>query len=239
MYNFSVYHQAWKNKNFTIKSLNSLTKLYPGVNIRLISDGGENFSDVANTFNAEFIYDTFNTGVYCDLNPKVIEKKHIYGWNKEEAFIYLKRIYDFCLSINTKYILVSEDDINFNKKFTINEQDFDLTGRIPANYFPEDFLIYLKKFYPNHNLEQWGCCGGNFIKRISFIHCYENCYDFLFNNYDNIITNIFYKLGWADVLFNILFGLNSLKYINNYDYSELDQNFPIFHDKISPRIRND
>ena len=150
----------------------------------------------------------------------------------------MKRIYDFCKSVNSKYILFTEDDIAYSKELSINNEQFDLTGRIPANMFPKEFLSYLSTIYPNHNLEQWGCCAGNFLNRESFIYCYDNSVKFLSDNYEHITNNIFNKLGWCDVLFNLIFGIHGMKYVKNYDYSETDPSYPIFHDKITRRVRN-
>lgn len=236
--NFSVYHQVYKNKSWTRQSLSSLLKFYPDIKILILSDAGDDYSDFVSEFNIDYIYDDFNVGIYDTLNPKVISGQHIYGWTKEEALVFLKRIYNFAKKCNTKYIFFSEDDIIINNKFTINHQEFDLTGRIPANFFPGDFLNYLKEIFPKSNLEQWGCCAGNFLKTESFIYCYENSIDFLNDNYDFIIKNKFSQLGWNDVLFNFIFGINGMTYINNYDYSEIDSSFPIYHDKISSRVRN-
>lgn len=237
-FNFSVYHQVYNNKEWTIQSLTSLINLYPNVHIRLVCDGGIDHSDLMEKFKVEYIHDTFNVGIYDRLNPKVISGQHIYGWTKEEAFVFLKRIYDFAKKCNTEYILFSEDDIIYNKKFNINEEDFDLTGRKPGNFFPDIFVSYIKNNFPNSNLEQWGSCAGNFLNTNSFIYCYENTIEFLDKNYDHIISNLFYELGWNDVLFNVLYGCHGMKYINNYDYSEVYNNVPIFHDKISSRVRN-
>ena len=96
----------------------------------------------------------------------------------------------------------------------------------------------MKQYFPKNNIKEWGCCAGNFLKTSSFIYCYENSISFLNDKYDYITKNIFNKLGWCDVLFNLIFGMFNLNYINNTDYSESNSTFPIFHDKISPRIRN-
>lgn len=235
---FSVYHQVYNNKSKTISSLLSFRKIYPNIHIRLLCDGGVNHDDIADKFNCEYIHDSINIGVYDSLNPKVINGEHIYGWTKSESYIFLKRIYDYCKFIDSKYILFSEDDIVFNKSLTIYNEEFDLTGTKSNNLFPTAFIEYLKQNYPKCNLSEWGCCAGNFINRESFIHCFENSIDFLLKNYELITNNYFNMLGWPDVLFNFIFGIHGMNYIINYEYSEHDISSPIYHDKLTPRVRN-
>ena len=119
-YNFSVYHQVYSNKDLTRRSLSTLVNFYPGVKITLLCDGGCDYLDIANEFNTEYIYDTFNTGVYDTLNPKVISGEHIYGWTKEESLVFLKRIYNFAKKSNPNVKEKKIDFKNFPKNSSIN-----------------------------------------------------------------------------------------------------------------------
>ena len=238
MKSFSVYHQVYNNKPQTRLSISSFRKLYPDIHFRLVCDGGVDHTDIASEFNCEYIHDTFNTGVFDSLNPKVISGQHRCGWTKEERLVFINRIYSLCKYVNTDLILFSEDDVTYSKPLTIINEDFDITGIVPGNKFPQTFVDFMSSHFLKFNGKEWGCCAGNFFKRKTYIFCYENCIDFIEQNYDYIINNVFTELGWTDVLLNVIFATQGTKYINNYDYSEKTTDSPIYHDKISPRVRN-
>jgi len=86
-FNFSVYHQVYNNKEWTIQSLTSLINLYPNVHIRLVCDGGIDHSDLVEKFKVEYIHDTFNVGIYDRLNPKVYQvNTYMDGQKKKHLF---------------------------------------------------------------------------------------------------------------------------------------------------------
>ena len=52
--NFSVYHQVYNNKPKTESSLISLRNQFPNVHVRLLCDGGIDYSDIATQFQGVF-----------------------------------------------------------------------------------------------------------------------------------------------------------------------------------------
>lgn len=61
-----LYHNNWK-PDFT---LNSFRKFYSDSPIYLVSDGGDNFSEISNKYNCNYEHSDFNTGIRGGFNLK-------------------------------------------------------------------------------------------------------------------------------------------------------------------------
>ena len=55
-----VHYHCWKNRPNVIIALESFRKHYPNAPIRMVSDAGDDFSDLAEIYNCIFDYEDIN-----------------------------------------------------------------------------------------------------------------------------------------------------------------------------------
>ena len=60
---FTVYHQCYKNKKATEFVIQQFRQYNPDVPYYLISDNGEDFSNIAEKYDCYFVFDENNTGM--------------------------------------------------------------------------------------------------------------------------------------------------------------------------------
>ena len=133
---FTVYHQCYKNKKATEFVIQQFRQYNPDVPYYLISDNGEDFSDIAEKYNCYFVLDENNTGM--NYLPT------------EHAKILYQRLVNCFNHFNTDYVLLMEDDVLCRGKLLI-EDDFNLAmSHVPGNkiYLYDNFL----KLQPNDRL---------------------------------------------------------------------------------------
>lgn len=229
--NFSVYYQVYKNKPQTELILTHFRQYYPDIHIRLLSDNGDDHTELSNKFKCEYVHSNYHMGLWGWNHVDVISGNHCYGWNKEEALEHLNRWYSFSKVINTKYMMMMEDDIYINDMINIVNIDFDFTQVIPGNQLCEESKLFLKKFNPNHTVNKYGCCAGHFLNTEVYIECFQKTFQFISDNYDHLLK-IERHIGWPDTLHNLVFNLCGKVGIVNSDYAQgftNPDNKPIFH----------
>lgn len=154
MLEFSVFHQCYDNKKATDFIIREFRKHNPETKYYLLSDGGIDFSDVAEEHNCIYYHDNINTGLnYLDRN---------------NAKILLSRIERFFETTGSTYGLYIEDDVLCRSKIELN-RDINITMmNVPENKI---FLYEIIKshYNPTPNVDWYGACGGNFFKNIIFV----------------------------------------------------------------------
>lgn|ERR1035437_571220 len=231
MNDFSVYYPVYDNQEQTEKILTIFRAVYPGVHIRLLCDKGSDHTTLSRKYNCEYVYSDYHLGLWGHQNVMVVSGEHCYGWNKEEAIEYLNRMLKFAISVPTKYLLYMEDDIYITKPIRVVENEFPFTQVIPGNKLCQNTVDFCKKFNPNHTIDQYGCCAGQFMNRELYLDCVNKTYGFLTENYDEL-SKIERHLGWPDTLNNLVFNLCGFRGISNPDYSDGHVEVfdtPIFH----------
>jgi hypothetical protein len=155
MKKFSVYHQCYKNKRATEFAISNFREYNPDVPYYLISDGGDDFSDIAKKYNCHFV-----------LAPENIGTNYL---EKDKAKIYLNRIRDSFIYSNCEYALTMEDDVLCRGKLEI-EGDFNIAmSYVPGNKLrPHIFQKAVKKYNINPNIDWYGATGGTFLNRNIF-----------------------------------------------------------------------
>jgi hypothetical protein len=231
MNNFSIYYQVYNNIELTSKVLTTFRKIYPNVHIRLLCDSGIDYSSLSKEMNCEYIHSNYHMGLWGWNHKDVLTGKHCYGWNKEEGLEHIQRWYKFAKSVDSKYMLMMEDDIYITKPISIVDLDFSFTEVKPGNQLNDDIKTICSRFNINHTVNRYGCCGGHFINRELYIECVDKSIKFIENNYNKMLNSDFH-LGWPDTLNNLIFNLCGHIGIENIDYHEgfnNPENKAIFH----------
>lgn len=234
MNTFSVYYQVYDSQLQTEKILQSFRNVYPEVYLRLVCDGGSDHTKLANRYDCHYIHSSYHMGLWDHQNVMVKKGKHCVGWNKEEAMIFLERMFTFAQHTNTTYILPIEDDIYITNTINIINQNFEFTQVYPGNQLSGEFIEFCKKFNPDHTVNCYGCCSGNFMNRQLYLRCVCICYDFIKDYYDELFRADG-RIGWPDTLNNLVFNLCGYTGIENPDYHEGFDNplkKPIFHSYV-------
>lgn len=195
MLDFSVHFQCYKNSNAVKYSLEQFRKYYPDNVIRLISDNGDDFEDIINTYNL----------IYKKESVNILPKGQLTGI--DASYEYLRRIYDTCMITDTTWIILFEDDVL--TKGTINEfPETDCAG-VCAWPLSTSLYDYLKNIRKSSTLLGYGMSGGSIFKREKFIQCYENIEKFDLS----ALVHLDHRLtGWTDILINVLFLYNGCTY---------------------------
>jgi hypothetical protein len=152
---FSVYHQCFNNKKATEFAISEFRRHNPDVKYYLISDGGEDFSEISEKYNCHFV-----------LAPENIGTNYL---EKDQAKIYLNRLRDAFIFSGTDYLLTMEDDVLCRRSLQISE-DFNLAmSYVPGNKLrPHIFEKSVKKYNITPNVDWYGAAGGTFLNRNIF-----------------------------------------------------------------------
>lgn len=207
-----VHYQCWKNKKAVENVLNSFRTHYPIAPIRMISDAGDDFTDLAEKYNCIFDYE--NENIY----PRAVLVGHP-NWKKgthdHGARVWLRRLYDTCKKLDTDWIIFMEDDL-----ITIDTiKEFPSTtaaGKDCSNYSTE--LIY---FVMENEISikdfcwfGYGLCGGGILNRQFMVDAYEKYIDKIdFNLLAKLDNRI---LGWPDILINVFISITGGTYMSGW-----------------------
>ena len=202
---FAVYFQCFNQRKATFETLKSFRNFYPEVKVHLLSDKGEDFSDIAKCFNCDYTYSEQNIAYWpC---------KDMIGW--------FKRLYETCLMYpNADWILLLEDDIRVRDHIS-KEPNAHIAGQAGGNNY--NTALFFKKakkkiwqMYPNLEINGYSGCGGTIFNRKAFIECFENIDKY---NIDEL-RKIDERFVWAtDISLTYLFHLNGFINRRWFDYS--------------------
>ena len=189
-----VHYQTWKNRTAVDLVLKNFRKHYPEAPLRMVSDGGEDFSDLAKEYDCIFDYEEEN------IYPKAVFLGHP-NHKKEVTFegglVWLRRLYDTCKQFDTDWIILMEDDI-----YTLGKiKSFPSTNGAGAEN-PLMFTNALTQFLLTRNsvntLYSYGMCGGAILDRKFFVEGYERCIDEFDIKY---LSQLDHRVGgWSDTL---------------------------------------
>ena len=152
---FTAYHQCYKNKRATEFAISEFRKHNPSIPYYLISDGGEDFSEIAKKYNCHFVFSPENIGTnYLE---------------KEQAKTYLNRLRDAFIFSGADYILTMEDDVLCRRSIQLTE-DFNIAmSYVPGNKLrPHIFEKSVKKYNINPNVDWYGATGGAILNKNIF-----------------------------------------------------------------------
>lgn len=224
MNNFGVYYAVYNNKKATEFVLYNFRKHFPNQKICLISDGGDDFTDIAYKYNTEYFYldNIFSSGpINCYNADRTIK-----WWQRQKLV---------CDTTKADYVMILEDDVYITRGFDLGSH-FCLKGiaKHETNQFTYQMIqdIYSCSGIIN---DYYGMCGGSIYNAKIFNIIYDDVILDIQTNHDRLLNNNFYsyhKMAAVDA--NITYHFNK----RGYPYSKAEwitediknpENKPVIH----------
>ena len=200
----SGYLWGYKDYQAGDKSFETFKKFYPNGELYLKVDLGgdeENYKKVAEKHNADYSVNPINVGKCGDWAD--IYKLGRECWPKENAFVWIKGIYEACKKTSSKYMVILEEDVFLLKKLSILNEEFGIAIVKNRNQFPPIISGFIDSVGGNSKTTGYGGCGGAIINVSNFIKGYEISNKKLDEDWDDIRR--FTKLiGWSDMLLQVI-----------------------------------
>jgi hypothetical protein len=200
-----AFYQCFKNQKATEHVLLNFKKHFPESPVTLISDGGDDFSELANKYDISD-YHWF---------PNIVNgfKWPCNAWQTECWWSRIKLTID---NNPQEYVLILEDDVLVTRPFKIEER-FSLRGIWePGNIIRKPMSDAIG--YNCH----YGMCGGGLINVADFLSIYDDVIEDIKTNHDRLIKhNEFFLLGAFDANIVYHFCKRGFKYEKNPWLSEV------------------
>ena len=201
---FGVFYQVYKNKKAPEAVLKNFRKYFPDNPIVMISDGGEDFSDIAEKYDCSYFWkeNIFGNEIngydrHCYDATRTIE-----WWNRQ------KLVCDVC---QKDYVMIVEDDVLFQGYFDI-DQPFQLRGVKKSNKLTDPILREIAKC--GYDGDYYGMCGGSMYNARTLIEIYDNVIEDIRQNHDRLLSEElhFRPLGAVDCSITYHFNKRGHKY---------------------------
>ncbi|HVU80080.1 MAG TPA: hypothetical protein VHD37_01815 [Candidatus Paceibacterota bacterium] len=159
---FCAYFQCYKNKRATSEALRSFRKQYPEVPVLLLSDGGDDFSDLAREFGCEYYHDPVNIGY----------------WPCKDMARWFERLARACERFGREWVIILEDDVRTRDRISkypnahLSGQGGGRGTRVLKQLSPAA-QSFIKELYPDAEAFGISGCGGSIFHRDSFMDCYK------------------------------------------------------------------
>jgi len=169
-----AYYQAYKRPKCVQFVLDNYRKHYPDTDVVLVSDGGDDFFELAKQYNCHYFYEENLT---CFHAPKEANKcgyPRIWDNNAEgkKSAIkkYMKRMGDKIKLIKQDYYILLEDDVFVIQKTNTEQLKYKINGNNPYHSYPKEIANYLV----NKEHLSYGGCGGCIFDKHFFIDVLNN-----------------------------------------------------------------
>jgi hypothetical protein len=155
-----AYYQAYKRPNCVDFVLTTFRKQYPNAPIHLVSDGGDDFSELAKQYNCHYFYEENLTCFHGKIDG--IRYNYPQKWNnnseekRETLKKYVTRIGNHIKQMKTDYFMLLEDDVYIINKTNLDQLKFQINGNNPHHSYP----IEVCKYLANTEFLSYGGCGG-------------------------------------------------------------------------------
>ncbi len=218
-----AYYQVFNNKKATDFVLKNFRSCYPDSPITLISDGGEDFSDLSEKYNTYFVH--LHNIFIKDGDTYYDSDRMVEAWRRHKIAVD---------NAKTDYVLILEDDVFVQSRVEFGE--FSIKG----NYARGNTIPAVgKKFIEENN--GWvgdgiyGACGGSVYNCFDFLKVYDSAVSFT-KKYHNEIFYVEPNRDLSAIDCNLVFQFNRVGF--PYERAEwlsqkLSQpdwkNYPIVH----------
>lgn len=177
MKSLGAYYQAYRNRRATDFVLTKFRESFPLSPVLLISDGGDDFDDLALKHRTSYaklhnIFGEGNVDSYYD-SARVIE-----SWRRHKMAVE---------NAQTDYIMILEDDTLVQRRFELG--DFDSKGVMVGNYLPQVAIDEIQACQGQVGNGQYGLCGGSVYKSKVLLSSYESTVDYTNRCHDQMYFN--------------------------------------------------
>lgn len=157
-----AHYNCFKRRKAVEATLKAFRKHYPEAPVCLFSDNGEDFTDLAETFNCEYEWDSYQTGngrsTYFETVPQARE--------------WLKRLYETCRMFReVDWIVLLEDDVLTQDRISRLPKT-PIAGPCTMPYTPE-LIASIQAKYPNMTIPGYSGCGGTILNRAAYLRAFE------------------------------------------------------------------
>jgi hypothetical protein len=185
----AVYHQCFNNKKATEFAIKNFKQYNPDIDYYLVSDGGEDFSEIAKKYFCNYIFEKNNIG----MNYYTVDQAHQI----------MNRLKTCAINSSSEYLLLMEDDVLCRKKFNLHTT-IDLAGVYsPGNVIPNEVLDYLsKKYNVFPNINWYNACGGTILNTEILLNKFDLIEKFINEDHDYIVKNLSgekYNFGYGSM----------------------------------------
>lgn len=215
-----AYHQSYKNKVATEEAIKSFRVYYPNNPYFLISDGGDDFSDIAKKYNCIYHHSSINLGYRHHTDPS-----GIYGYTANEVLEWISRFKLGCLNTEADHIIMMEDDVHICKPFTVSDEVEFCGMSFPGNKFNSKLIEYFTSKYDAIFYNDWyGSGGGSIFKTKTFLENYDRIYNIFKDEIEYVKKEVDHRFGWVDFFMTVYYYLCGKKYTINPYHTEVSHN---------------
>ena len=215
--NFGCIHIAWKHRKATEHVVKQFRRYHPNNPYTLISDRGFDYSKLANDYDLNYIHSYMN----CHPMRMPNHPDEIYGITKNETLGWIHYFREACKHVakhDGTHIILMEDDVLTQSKVVIDPK-----WECAGHYYPESNKLNLKllewirnKYNVSPNVDWYGAGGGSVFKIDTFLENYHKIYDFIDDDFDNIVQTMEYQFGWCDIFMQVAYFICGKNYsVNN------------------------
>lgn len=208
MVEFGAVFPCYNNKKATEFVLDNFRKSFPDNPILLISDGGLDFSDLAEKYSCHYrwrenIFGNAENGYNRDFYN---------AYRTSEFFKRHKLACDLC---ETEYMMFLEDDVWIRQPFKL-DKPFALKGVRIGGVMPRNMRRDCLE-QGGLDIERYGMCGGSMYNVEIFLSIYDDIIKDITENHDELIEEHSYPggykgLGIVDISTVYHFGKRGHKY---------------------------
>ena len=190
-----AYYQVYNNKKATSFVLESFRRHFPDSPVLLISDGGEDFSDLAQKYNTSFVklHNIFGKSddTYYD-SERMIE-----AWKRHKMSVE---------NANTDYVMILEDDVLVQN--TVEFGDFSFKGSTNEP-LPNIAIGLIKENDGWVDHGRYGASGGSVYSSTEFLEVFPNVIEFTEKHHNDLLHHPeFHGIGAIDL--NLVFHFNRM-----------------------------
>jgi hypothetical protein len=199
------YYNCYKNRFATENILKQLRAIYPDEPVYLLSDHGDDFSDIALTFNCKYKYSPIQI-----LGGRTINGiKHMCFTNESCARAYIDEISAAINYCKTDYIVLMEDDVFIHGKIQYFPEH--AGGDVNINQFPMQVHDFepIRKHYPGMQIDYWNLAGGSILHCQTILECFEKTPFEEIRRFDYLCKTPFELWHINDTLLNYILMINS------------------------------
>jgi hypothetical protein len=169
-----AYFQAYKNKRATDFVLTKFRESYPDSPIMLISDGGDDFSDLASKHKTSYAH-LHNIFGAEDVDRYYDSTRMIEAWRRHKLAVD---------NASCDYIMILEDDVLIQRQ--IDLRNFDSKGVVVENYLPQAAIQEIERCGGKVGIKQYGLCGGSVYSSRAFLNVYESALSYTREKHDDV-----------------------------------------------------